>query len=422
MRAHLRIAIVALVVLLALVTPALGQAFGRVVFVVKDADGNPVPDVKVTVTSPERDGYSEEGVTNKKGRVTIGFADATLLYDVKVEHPDYPTGNLQVKPEVRGTIEREITVASHAVGASTNPDNEGGGAVVFTPTERTFNAGVEALRADDVATAEAKFREATTMKADYAPAWSALAGVLLRLERYDEALVAAQRTVELEPESARSLRLLYDALKGVGNDSEAKKVLDKLSELDRGGDTAAMLYNEAVAALKVGDNEAAKPLLRQALEVQPDLRPALSALALSHILDEEWVEAAATADRVLALEPENRQALRIRYDAYTRLGDTAKAEAALADLVKVDPTAAVGGFLEAGETAFQGGQMQEAAANFERVVQLQPDNARAHYKLGLAYVNLEDTAKAKQHLERFVALAPEDPEAQTARDMLSYLQ
>ena len=40
--------------------------------------------------------------------------------------------------------------------------------------------------------------------------------------------------------------------------------------------------------------------------------------------------------------------------------------------------------------------------------------------LGLVYVNTGDSAKAKEHLQKFIDLAPDDPEVATAKQMLDY--
>jgi Tfp pilus assembly protein PilF len=42
--------------------------------------------------------------------------------------------------------------------------------------------------------------------------------------------------------------------------------------------------------------------------------------------------------------------------------------------------------------------------------------------LGLCYVNSGDNAKAKEHFSRFLELAPDDPDAGTAAEMVQYLE
>lgn len=41
--------------------------------------------------------------------------------------------------------------------------------------------------------------------------------------------------------------------------------------------------------------------------------------------------------------------------------------------------------------------------------------------LGMCFVNWGDSAKAREHLEQFLELAPNDPDATTARETVHYL-
>ena len=49
-----------------------------------------------------------------------------------------------------------------------------------------------------------------------------------------------------------------------------------------------------------------------------------------------------------------------------------------------------------------------------------PDEARAHFVLGMASFNLGDAENARTHLTRFVELAPDDPDAAIAHELLQY--
>ena len=52
-----------------------------------------------------------------------------------------------------------------------------------------------------------------------------------------------------------------------------------------------------------------------------------------------------------------------------------------------------------------------------------PDYGKTHYMLGMCYISQGDNAKAKLHLESFIAVAAaDDADAVTAKEMLSYLK
>jgi Flp pilus assembly protein TadD len=103
----------------------------------------------------------------------------------------------------------------------------------------------------------------------------------------------------------------------------------------------------------------------------------------------------------------------------TELKDPRAREAkAVMDNAKGD----VGNPLNRGIELYNGNRIPEAAKVLEGVLQTDPKNARAHYMLGLCYTNTGDLARAKEHLETFLQLAPNDPEAQSARQMLAELK
>ncbi len=85
-----------------------------------------------------------------------------------------------------------------------------------------------------------------------------------------------------------------------------------------------------------------------------------------------------------------------------------------------DPEWAATGLFKLAVELYNNGQTEAAAQALERVLQADPDHARAHYLLGVAQFNSGQTEPASEHLQRFLELAPEDPDAAIARDLLSY--
>ena len=187
---------------------------------------------------------------------------------------------------------------------------------------------------------------------------------------------------------------------------------------------AAMTYNEGVEAFNSGDKNTAYTKFEAAVQLDPNLIQAQSALAGLYIDRKEWAKAAAAAEKVLAAEPTNVEALRDRYDAYKGLGDKAKAEEALKALSTTDVgnrDTAVRIFNE-GVGAFNAGNLTEAKATFERAVTVDPTLPKAYYMLGLVSISTDDQAKAKQYLQKFLELAPDDKDAATAKEMLESLK
>ena len=407
--------LVTLILSLALSSAIEAQAFGRMTVVVRNEQGEPLQGVKVTVTCEEIPKFREETQTNKKGRAIVSVTDATKVYDFYFEYEDFQPAELPIKPEIRGNITREVTLSA---GQLVTTDT---GTVTYTPAERIFNEGVVALQAGDLATAKTQFLAALEKDSDMVPAHAALAGVYLEQKDYESALETIHTYMELEPGNPNGLFMLYDAHNALGNRDEADAALKALKAADKSGDTVALIYNAGVAAVKVGNYVTAKARFLEALELDSSLDVAVGALAVIFHREGDHLQAVKYAEKHLELEPGNERSLRIRWEGYDKLGEKEKAETAFQDLAAVDPKVLAVELFNKGNELFESGNTADAITEFKRVIQIDPDHARAHYRLGVSYVGAGNTAEAKMHLEKFIEMAPEDPEVATAKDMLTYL-
>jgi tetratricopeptide (TPR) repeat protein len=416
---HARI-LIALVLLIVLSGgTAFAQSFGRMLLLFKDADGNPLPDVHVVITCDDITTFKQEKTSNKKGRVTVSVTDATHLYKIHAEHGAYPPFDSEIKLQLGTTTNQEIILKKPEQG-QTKAGQASGTVVVYTPAERVFNEGVELLQDGDMAGAKAKFIDALGRDGKMKLAHSALAGVYLEEKDYASALASVEKFRELDPESPRGVRMLYEAHSGLGNKKEADEALKELSKFG-GGDTAKMIFNEGVQATKVGDFGTAKKRFLEALEVDASLGEATSALTIIYFNEKEWDKAAAMAESHLSLRPDDQKTMKIRYDAYRLAGNEAKAKESLEILAAVNPEVLIKQFFDAGIRYFEAGDMEKATLEFQRILEISDDHAASHFRLGICHISSGNSEAAKTHLSRFLELAPNDPEAGTAKDMLAYL-
>lgn len=394
---------------------------GRLILTVQDTDGNPVQGVSVSATCDELPQFRQDSLTNKKGKVTLAFRDATKIYNLKIEYQGHVTMDIPFKPEMRKA--RAETVTLIPTSGPTAPSREAGvdSQTIYTPAEKVFNEGVEALQDGEYETAKERFLKAQSMNPDLTMVHSALGTVYLELGDPEAAIAEANTFLESQPDNPRGYRLLYEANQALGNKEEAEQALKRLAKLDSGGDTATLVFNEGVEAIKVGDRRAARERFREALEVNPEFVPALSALAVLLINDLAFEEAAATAEKLLVLQPDNTQAMRIAYQSYRDLGETEREAAALERLVAADPAAAATQFFDEGVDQFNLGQTAQAIDSFERALAADASLAKGHYYLGLCYTNRGERDQAREHLENFLRLAPDDPDAAVAEQMLEAL-
>jgi tetratricopeptide (TPR) repeat protein len=137
---------------------------------------------------------------------------------------------------------------------------------------------------------------------------------------------------------------------------------------------------------------------------------------------EAWQAALDNALKSLELNPEDTEINQVLYAAYSGLGQKEKADEILKKMQADNPEKAGLNLYNRGADLYNSGQIPEAKAIFEQILLGQPDHAKTHYMLGLCYVGEDDKPKAKEHLARFLELAPDDPDAATAQEMIKYLE
>lgn len=185
---------------------------------------------------------------------------------------------------------------------------------------------------------------------------------------------------------------------------------------------AVNAYNEGVTRIQAGDKAGSIPHFEEAAKLNPKLPDAQAILAELYLDQGKNAEALAAAERYLALQPNAPRGLSVEYDVYVAMGDAAKADAALEALIQADPghDTAVR-LLNKGVNLFNASKVEEAVKIFERVLTIDPTLAKTHYMLGLSYSNSGESEKAKEHLAKFLEMAPDDENAATAKEMLDYL-
>ncbi len=79
-------------------------------------------------------------------------------------------------------------------------------------------------------------------------------------------------------------------------------------------------------------------------------------------------------------------------------------------------------FYNIGTSFFNKGDISKAIEYYDRTVGLDPNLSDSYYQLGLCYLNLNEKEKAKESFKKFLELAPDSEKAETARQMLKYLE
>ena len=408
---------IATLLALALVAPGLASARqGRLIGKVLDPEGHPIPGVTVTTTCAEIPDFRPVATTDDKGLFMVGFTRINVLYVYQFEKTGYVTMKVEQKWTLEGTERHEFKMAPAPATTTAGPPPSTSSQAIAA-----FNTGVVALKGKDYATATAKFEEALSYDPYMRRAWAALSQVHVEQKRYREAAEAADKAVALGATDESVLRARWEAYRNLGDKAKAAQAQQDLEKSGRLTEDAKRIYNEGVALTKGGDDAGAFAKFQEALAIDPGFQPALLGLATAGLKIGKAAEAAAAAETLLKVDPRNEPAIRVRYNAALKLGDKAMIVDSLMGLAAVDPATARDNLFKLATAAHNVDDAVNAKAMFSKLLELDPNHARSHYYLGLILMREGAKAEAKSHLERFLALAPNDPDVGTARDALKYL-
>jgi len=111
------------------------------------------------------------------------------------------------------------------------------------------------------------------------------------------------------------------------------------------------------------------------------------------------------------------------YNSQQKFDDASKMSAKANELLEAgggtgDPTAAY----NQGVSLWNAQKMPEAQAQFEKAVKLDPKMAEAYYYLAMTLVNQNKIPAAKPNLETYLKLAPDGPNAATAKAILDSIK
>lgn len=417
------VGILSVAMFVAAVAPGWAQS-GLLRGTVVDSEGQPLSGVQVTVTSEELASFHDVLTTDEDGEFKVRFLSNQTQYrfQILLERPGYqsaiedfsPSGIRQSRQEFvleeaeTRTVERHGDLASVVSGSS-------------NAAVQAFNEGLTAQRDGDLGTARSKYGEAITADPTLGPAHVALAQVLFDQKQYAAAVESAERALELDTGRAEALRVKYQALRALGKKEEAEAVAAELESVEDAVASARRIYNEGGEAYQARDLETALDKFQQAAELDPSLVEAHHAIATLQLAEGRHEEAARAAETALALGSDDIQTLRVLYDAYQALGRFDELTEIAPRLAAVDPEFGGAKLVEQAAEHWNAGRTDAAVALARQALAIDPGLAKAYYFLGLDHVSKGKNAEAREALQKFLELAPDDPEAATAREMLGYI-
>ncbi len=398
-----------------------GAAFAlKISGTVVDQDGNPVRKARVTL-QPATDGKPDPaagvklaGKTNRKGRFIFGFAKAgeylvsveseglqlhevTIRMRDKDNHPPLlPDGTViedRTSPVDPANPVIDLRIPSLAWSVTIDM-------VMGPPREVTPSGGI--VLAEDAKEARAILDE-------------------VQAGEYDKALAQLDDLLSRQPDNAALWYVKGFALVKSGRSAEAEQPLRRAVELDPELQGAWGLLGEVLAEMKRYD-EAVEALQKELAITTDPRQKALFQFALGQALLEldrpaEAIEPLAAAHQVL---PDDQQVALQLADAYIRAGREQEADALISGGLAPHDAAVLHYNLAA--NLLRKKQYEEAIPHLEKAFSLDPKMVQALPYEAQAWLSLGNPEKAIDCYERYLAAAPDAPDAADVKKIIDALR
>ena len=210
------------------------------------------------------------------------------------------------------------------------------------------------------------YKEAITIKPDYAKAHFNLAGSLHDLGQLETAVQSYQKAIEIDAsyaEAYNNLGNVYQELKQVDSAVQNYK-----KALEIKPDYVAAQYSLGNTFMELGQLEEAVKSYKAALKLKPDFVEAINNLGITFFKLHQLDDAIRSYERAISLDPDFA-------DAHNNIGIV---------------------FSELG-------QLDEAIMSYKAAITLQFDYAEAHYNLGLIFHDLKRLDEATQSYKTAIA-------------------
>lgn len=315
----------AVLVAVAMTSPATAQSTGMVKGKVFDGKGQPIEVAKVTIEF--KDGVSRVYTvkTNKKGEYTqIGLPPGN--YKVTAEKEKVGAQSYDCRVRLGDTAEVNFQLAP----GSSGPTKEDAAKVVAI--KKLFDEGVAASRTADQAAlagdleaarvsrdgALAKFTEAATVMPTCFDCYYNIGYAYAQKKEYDKAEEAFKKAIELKAdyvEAYNGLATIYNAQKRFDDAQAASQkaaALATASGSAGGGGGVDALYNQGVIAWNAGKAEDAKKAFEEALKADPKHANSHYQLAMCQINLGKLPEAVAEFESYMQLAPDGQYAAQVK--------------------------------------------------------------------------------------------------------------
>jgi tetratricopeptide (TPR) repeat protein len=196
-------------------------------------------------------------------------------------------------------------------------------------------------------------------------------------------------------------------------------------------------FDDGVKASKTGNFDESIAKFNEALQLAPNCHDCYYNIGYANMQKKAWPEAEAAYKKAVELKPDYAEAWNGLANVYnlekkTDLALEASQKAAQYSGGAAAGAGAGGGAAAGGGSAgslynqgvilWNGGKYAEAKEKFEAAAKADPNYADAHYRLGMANVNLGDMNGAVAAFENYLKAAPTGPHAEEVKGFLAAMK
>jgi Tfp pilus assembly protein PilF len=274
----------------------------RIKGTIKGVDGKGVSGAKITITCLEQTDFLKVIECRKNGSYSLLLVDATRNYVFTVEADGYVSVERPVKVGA-GTTDNVIDIELKTPKQMHEQEAE---QLLEQPGYKELEEARVAYEAGDMASAKEKFAAAVEIEPDLIQGWMGLAKIADDNDDPETALAHAKKCLEFDDEALSCLAIAVNATSALGLKEENEQFVSKYQELNP--EDPAMLFNEAAGYLNAMDDDKAKPLLEQCLDVDPNFGKCLFEYGMLLLRGGDLEGAKAQLQKYLKVEPEGDDA------------------------------------------------------------------------------------------------------------------
>ena len=232
-------------------------------------------------------------------------------------------------------------------------------------------------------------------------------------KRYEEALAAYDRAIQLDPNSALAYYNRGNAYYDLREYQKAIADFDRAIQLD--SSDAKAYGNRGIAYKNLREYQKAIADYSCAIDLNPNYVWAIENRGYAYRELKEYQKAIADYDRAIQLDPNDALAYHNRGWTYNYLKEYQKAIVDFDRAIQLDPNDALT-YSNRGCAYRELKEYQKAITDFDRAIQLNPNYAEAYNNRGSAYYDLKEYHKAIADYDRTIQLNPNDALAKNNRE------